>query len=104
MDEELDDAERLHSSGGSELDFLEDEDDIINDGGDLNGLVTYPSNSSDDDHGSDGEWQGFGTDEKTQKRGRDKEESRTKKRRKLATFASYEDYAEMIERGQEDNI
>ena len=101
----VDDAAESPSSGGSELDFIEDEDDIVSDGDDPNGLIAYPSGSSDEDGGSDAEWQGFGSDGKTRKRGRDKETSGgKKKKRKLATFASYEEYAEMIEMGQEDNI
>jgi len=103
VDDELDDAAESHGSGGSEVDFIEDEDDIISDGGDLNGLIVYPSGSSDG--GSADEWHGFGSDTKTRKRGRDKEPSGGKKKKiKLATFASYEDYAEMIEKGQEDNV
>lgn len=97
------------SSGGSEMDFLEDENDIITDeGGDPTGLVAFSSGSSDEDSDAEAdgdEWQGFGSDVKTRKRGRNKEAAeRKKKRRKLATFASYEDYAAMIEKSQEDNI
>ncbi|KAF8493588.1 CBF/Mak21 family-domain-containing protein [Gautieria morchelliformis] len=103
-EESDDDAHSPRSSGGSELDFIEDEDDLISDGGEPAGLIEYPSGASDEDSDGDGEWQGFGSEPKTLKRGRDAESGGKKKRRKVATFASYEDYAAMIEKSQEDDI
>ncbi|EJD02239.1 CBF-domain-containing protein [Fomitiporia mediterranea MF3/22] len=74
------------------------------------GLIEF--NSSDDegeDGGETGEWGGF---ESTQpkKRKHDKMQetddqlNKKKKRRKLPTFATYEDYAQLIEGEPEDNI
>jgi ribosome biogenesis protein MAK21 len=103
-EESDDDAQSPSSSGGSELDFIEDEDDLISDGDEPAGLIEYPSGASDEDSDGDGEWQGFGSDQKTLKRGRDEQSGGKKKRMKVATFASYEDYAAMIEKGQEDDI
>ncbi|KAF8530196.1 CBF/Mak21 family-domain-containing protein [Hysterangium stoloniferum] len=103
------DVESL-SNDGSELDFIEDEDDIVSDGDgdDPTGLMDFPSGASGDGDAGEEEWQGFfggGDEQKTRKRGREKEEAGAKKKRqKLATFASYEDYAEMIDNAQEDDI
>jgi ribosome biogenesis protein MAK21 len=104
-DVKLDDSGESDDSAGSEMDFLEDEGDIVSDeDGDPTGLVAFPSGEESDGAGDD-EWQGFGEDAKTRKRSRDKGAAEgRKKRRKLATFASYEDYAAMIEKSQEDNI
>lgn len=102
------DSESL-SNGGSELDFIEDEDDIVShsDGDEPPGLIDFPSGVSGEEATEEEEWQGLGRgdEQKTRKRGREKEEAGTKKKRqRLATFASYEDYAEMIENAKDDDI
>jgi ribosome biogenesis protein MAK21 len=64
------------------------------------GLITY--DGSDEE-----EWGGIATNEdagQKRKRGREEAKERRKKMRSLPTFASYEDYAKMIEHGPEDNI
>lgn len=69
------------------------------------GLIEYDGTDSEAG-GEDEEWGGIGAS-KTNKRKRDGEEDGKKKRKKirsLPTFASYEDYAKMIEDGPEDNI
>lgn len=89
-------------SEDSPLDLLEEDDDLIgSDGENPTGLIEYFSEGS---KGSDGEWQGVDSTQKAHKRAREDDGKRKKKRQKLATFASYEDYAEMIEDGKEDDI
>jgi ribosome biogenesis protein MAK21 len=55
------------------------------------------------DGSSESEWGGIEADSKKRKRGAD-EKSTRKKRKALPTFASYEDYAKLIEDGPEDDI
>ncbi|EKM74690.1 hypothetical protein AGABI1DRAFT_65411 [Agaricus bisporus var. burnettii JB137-S8] len=67
------------------------------------GLIAYDGSN---DGTEEEEWGGINT-ETTQKRKRGPEEksnSRRKRLRSLPTFASYEDYAKMIEDGPEDDI
>ncbi|SRR6266404_5046660 len=75
------------------LDLVEASDD----------LLEYDGADSDA-----GEWTGLVggdvTDSKRKRRGADDGTARKKKRRSLSTFASYEDYARMIEDGPEDNL
>ncbi|KAF8530195.1 hypothetical protein BU17DRAFT_78806 [Hysterangium stoloniferum] len=101
------DYRRPLADGGSELDSIECEDDIVSDGdgADPTGPIDFPSGASGDKDVEEEEWQGFGggDKQKTRKRGKEKEEAKTKKG-SLATFASYEDYAEMIGDAKEDDI
>lgn len=101
VNDKLDDTAGSHSGGGSDLDFIEDEDDIVSNGSNPTGLIEY--SSGEDNDGSD-EWEGFGSDLKRRKRGNKDAAGGKRKRRKLATFANYEDYATMIEKSQEDDI
>ncbi|KAF8581187.1 CBF-domain-containing protein [Ramaria rubella] len=107
LDEQKDDA-ASHSSNDSELDFIEDDDDdIISDDENPTGLIEYPSGASDDEsEGGNGEWQGFSSEQKTRKRGREQDTAGQKKKRRrvTATFANYEDFAAMIENSKEDDI
>jgi ribosome biogenesis protein MAK21 len=69
----------------------------------FNGLLTYDGSDADDEE----EWGGITTNEdagQKRKRGREEAKERRKKMRSLPTFASYEDYAKMIEDGPEDNV
>lgn len=81
-----------------------DAEDLIS----LNGdapleLIDY--DGPDSEAGADGEWEGFGGEDKKRKRGGEDDRKRKKKKlRSLPTFASYEDYAKLIEDGPEDNI
>jgi ribosome biogenesis protein MAK21 len=105
-----------HSSDGSELDFMEDEDDLVSDldgeGDDPIGLIEYAydaSGSEKEQEGeSDGEWQGFDSEPKPKKRGRETDADEGKKKRRklkaLPTFASYEDYAAMIENSKDEDV
>ncbi|GJJ14710.1 hypothetical protein Clacol_008977 [Clathrus columnatus] len=102
------------------LDFIEDSDDLMSETGSLKGLVTW---NGDADSGtgdnssheaSEEEWGGFGGDddkekgksnEKGKKRGREDDGGKKKKRRTgLGTFASYDDYKDVIENAPEDDI
>jgi len=108
-DEDDMDGVQSHNTDESELDFSEDENDLVSDvdGDDPTGLVECPSGSSDAEDEQDGEWQGFGSERKTPKRKRELDSDHGEKRRKLRalpTFASYEDYATMIENSKEEDI
>ncbi|OSX62863.1 hypothetical protein POSPLADRAFT_1065929 [Postia placenta MAD-698-R-SB12] len=71
------------------------------------GLIEYDGSVASDDAG---EWSGFGAEGDAQskkgkrKREQDGAKDRRKKLKSLPTFASYEDYARMIEDGPEDNL
>ncbi|KAI6014539.1 hypothetical protein PISMIDRAFT_88728 [Pisolithus microcarpus 441] len=83
-----------------------DDDDLLA-VGDIPGLIEYDgSDVPAEDSEEDDEQPRFGGSRDKRKRkgkGEDKERKR-KKRKTLPTFASYEDYAKMIEDGPEDNI
>ncbi|KIJ67296.1 hypothetical protein HYDPIDRAFT_25763 [Hydnomerulius pinastri MD-312] len=64
------------------------------------GLVEYHGSGAED--GEEEEWGGLGGGDKRKRN--DKAEGRRKKKRSLPTFASYDDYAKMIEDGPEDDI
>lgn len=110
----LDDSDDLGSAGDEKdidgdsddgLSLVEgsDNEDLISLDGD--GLIDYDGSDADDNE-DDGEWQGIGGgEEKSNKRKRtDEDKKRRKKLKSLPTFASYEDYAKMIEDGPEDDI
>jgi ribosome biogenesis protein MAK21 len=79
-----------------------DDDEESSGAGDLD-LIDHDTTDSVSE-----DWTGFrgGVDiaDNKRKRGNDGAPSRRKKRRSLPTFASYEDYARMIEDGPEDNL
>ncbi len=90
-----------------------DNEDLISLGGELpEGLIAYDGSDADDDDdvvndaGTDGVWGGISKPAASgTKRKRDETKSeKRKKLRSLPTFASYEDYAKMIEDGPEDYI
>lgn len=97
---------------GSALDFMEDMEDLISETGSLKELVPWVSgNASENEEGSETEWGGFGDGDgepkgKGKKRDREEGEDKKKKKRRtgMGTFASYDDYREMIENAQEDDI
>ena len=96
-DAEHSDALSLAEDSGNE-DLLDLDDELPN------GLIDYDASDSDED-GNGYEWQGVGAT--INKRKRDDEtrsHSRRKKLRSLPTFASYEDYAKLIDQGPEDDI
>jgi ribosome biogenesis protein MAK21 len=91
-----------------------DDDDVLSlvEGSDnedllpLNGLLTYNGSDAEDPE-EDEEWGGISVPDdgdKKRKRGGDGAREKRKKLRSLPTFASYEEYAKMIEDGPEDNI
>ncbi|KAI5120472.1 hypothetical protein M0805_006492 [Coniferiporia weirii] len=98
----------LSLAEGSDADDLIDLDNVEMPAG----LIEYDSGASVGEGegtgaGADEEWGGFGADDaKKRKRGARKEDTRSKKRRlrALPTFATYEDYAKLIEDGPEDDI
>lgn len=66
------------------------------------GLIEYDGSDMEDDTE---EWGGIDTSTSIKrKRGDEEEGKKRKKLRSLPTFASYEDYAKLIEDGPEDNI
>lgn len=82
-----------------------DNEDLISLNGEMpDGLIEFDGSDAGEDD-LDGEWGGIdaATDNKKRKREDTKGEKR-KKLRSLPTFASYEDYANMIEDGPEDDI
>jgi len=76
------------------------------------GLIDWPGDEGDSSDGEDEEgeeWTGFGEGsatlgEKRKRKGGKEEQKKRKKVRSLPTFASYEDYAKLIEEGPEDEI
>ena len=71
------------------------------------GLIEYDGpDASDNEESAGEEWGGVSEVEKKGKRKRDEDgrKAQRKKLRSLPTFASYEDYAKLIEDGPEDNI
>ena len=75
------------------------------------GLIDWPGDEGEPSDGGDEseEWGGFGggspsTGGKRKRKGGKVEQKKRKKVRSLPTFASYEDYAKLIEEGPEDNI
>ncbi|KAI0083481.1 CBF/Mak21 family-domain-containing protein [Irpex rosettiformis] len=88
------------------LSLVEDSDneDLVSLDADIpDGLVDFDEQASDEE---EQEWGGIGgVSQKKRKRGNDEDEKKRKKKlRSLPTFASYDDYAKMIEDGPEDNI
>ena len=85
-----------------------DNEDLISLDGELpDGLIAYDGSDVDDDDeddGTEGVWGGISKPAASgTKRKRDETKSeKRKKLRSLPTFASYEDYAKMIEDGPED--
>ena len=75
------------------------------------GLIDWSGDegSSSNGENEDEEWAGFGGDSPTlggkrKRKGGEEEQKKRKKVRSLPTFASYEDYAKLIEEGPEDDI
>ncbi|KAJ4490490.1 CBF/Mak21 family-domain-containing protein [Lentinula aciculospora] len=100
-DDDDDDDKDENENTDDELSLVEgsDNEDLITSNGDLpDGLIEYDGSDADAE-----EWNGIG--EKSNKRKRnDEDKKRRKKLKSLPTFASYEDYAKIIEDGPEDDI
>lgn len=102
---EVGDAQAEEDDDEDGLSLVEDSDneDLVPLDEMPDGLIAYDGS---DDGTEEEEWGGINA-ETTQKRKRGPEEksnSRRKRLRSLPTFASYEDYAKMIEDGPEDDI
>ncbi|PIL32656.1 hypothetical protein GSI_05360 [Ganoderma sinense ZZ0214-1] len=119
IDEDADgqDGEQIESDeddDGEELGFAEDSDaeDLLSLDAEVPmGLIDFDGSDSDGgEGGEEEEWTGISSVPKEKQKGkrkRDEEDGkrgRRKKLRSLPTFASYEDYAKLIEDGPEDNI
>ncbi|KAG2347313.1 CBF-domain-containing protein [Suillus weaverae] len=105
-DEEVE-VDEEEEGGGSGDDFsmveASDNEDLLGLDEVPRGLIEYDGIADGD--GGDGEeqWNGFGSTKKRKQENESKREKR-KKLRSLPTFATYEDYAKMIEDGPEDDI
>lgn len=103
-DAQMADSEEDADGDGFSLAEGSDEDDLINLDDDVpHGLIDFPGTEAAEDE----EWTGFGDDSGAggkRKRGKEEVKVKRKKLRSLPTFASYEDYAKMIEDAPEDNI
>jgi ribosome biogenesis protein MAK21 len=105
LDAALSEAEtEIHEEHEEHSDALaesSDNDDLLDLDDDLpEGLIEY--DGSDTRNSPEEEWAGFGGGKR--KRDEKKDHGGRKKLRSLPTFASYEDYANMIDEGPEDNI
>jgi ribosome biogenesis protein MAK21 len=97
-DEDAEHSDILALAEGSDNDDLIDLDEDLPEG-----LIDY------DGSGAEGapeeeEWAGFGGGQKRKREDENRYHGRRKKLRSLPTFASYEDYAKMIEDGPEDDV
>ncbi|KAG2155206.1 ribosome biogenesis protein [Suillus bovinus] len=103
--EEDEDEDEDDGDSGDDFSMVEasDNEDLLGLDEVPRGLTEYDGIAGED--GGDGEeqWNGFGSTKKRKQENESKREKR-KKLRSLPTFASYEDYAKMIEDGPEDDI
>ncbi|KAF8063503.1 CBF/Mak21 family-domain-containing protein [Lyophyllum atratum] len=115
MDDDSGDEEQAESPDEDDDDALSlvegsDNEDLISLDGDVpDGLIEWDGSDGSDDENApeeEGEWGGLGEDAAGGKKRKREETSREKRKklRSLPTFASYEDYAKMIEDGPEDHI
>lgn len=107
VDDEDDKFSLVESSDAEDLIPLDEAEEMAF----KDGLIEWPGDEGDSPEGEAGdeEWTGFGTGSSLpgQKRKRNSgkvEQKKRKKARSLPTFASYEDYAKLIEEGPEDEI
>lgn len=107
------DGNRSESLGG---DFAEpsdvpslaegwDNDDLVNLDDDIpEGLIDYDDTEAENDPENEDEWTGFGGGQKRKRGDAPNDGGRKKKLRSLPTFASYEDYAKIINDGPDDHL
>lgn len=107
-DELLSDPDAAGNSSAEEEELGTDSDGNISgdgvslaEGSDDDDLVEYDASGAETEQ-SDGEWGGIGGGDKRKRK--DKSQPKRKKRKTLPTFATYEEYATMIEDGPEDEI
>jgi ribosome biogenesis protein MAK21 len=115
VDEDEDENEEVASKvvddddddDGDVLSLVEDSDaeDLLPLDADVpDGLIEYDGSDAEDEDETE-EWGGISSAaSKKRKRGGEEDKKKRKKIHSLPTFASYEDYAKMIEDGPEDNI
>lgn len=97
-DERVDDSDTLSLVEGSDNDDLVPLDEIPE------GLIAYRGSDSEGEEGNE-EWEGINLEEpRKRKRSAGAKGKGNKRLRSLPTFASYEEYAKMIEEGSEDDI
>lgn len=116
LDEDVDDDELLSdpdAAGNASVEGSEELEDGISlaegsDDDDLlamddvpNGLIEYDGSDAETEQ-NDEEWGGISGGDKRKRD--DKSQAKRKKRKTLPTFATYEEYAKMIEEGPEDEI
>lgn len=111
--EELSDAEEEDDDGKLSLVESSDAEDLIplDEAGEMafeDGLIGWLDEGEPYGEDEDEEWTGFGGGSPAlggkRKRSGGGEQKKRKKARSLPTFASYEDYAKLIEEGPEDDI
>ena len=112
--DDADDGEKDDSDADDVLSLVEgsDNEDLISLDGDVpDGLIEYDGSDASNEEAhhiavdEDEAWGGIGGGSLSKKRKRDEMSGvKRKKLRSLPTFASYEDYAKMIEDGPEDDI
>ncbi|KAF7353702.1 Sterol regulatory element binding protein cleavage-activating protein [Mycena venus] len=105
---EDEDASEIDDDDDDALSLVEgsDNDDLVPLDADFPGLIDYDGSDEDGgvDEGDDEEWGGITQGGDKKRKREDSSNQRRKKLRSLPTFASYEDYAKMIEDGPEDDI
>lgn len=108
VDDDDDDDEKLSLVESSDAEDLIPLDEALTF---ENGLIDWTGDegNSSDGENEDEEWTGFGGGSsalggKRKRKGGKEEQKKRRKVRSLPTFASYEDYAKLIEEGPEDDI
>jgi ribosome biogenesis protein MAK21 len=103
MDGDEDSASEDHDDDALALVEGSDNEDLVSLDGDIpEGLLEYEGSESSDHE--DEEWGGIDVGKGKKRKRVDTGRERRKKLRSLPTFASYEDYAKMIEGEPEDDI
>ncbi len=94
-----DEDDGMSLAEGSDAEDLNGLDDEMPDG-----LIEYPEGDGENEDEDEG-WAGFEDGNKKKRKGRHEDSKQKKKKlRSLPTFASYDDYAKMIDDAPEDDI
>ncbi|KAJ3712468.1 CBF/Mak21 family-domain-containing protein [Lentinula raphanica] len=104
-DEDLSDEAEAEELSDDGLSLVEgsDNEDLISLNDDLpEGLIEYDGSDAGDDDTE--EWGGISVDKSKKRKRNEEDKKRRKKLKSLPTFASYDDYAKMIEEGPEDDV
>ncbi|KAJ7261265.1 CBF/Mak21 family-domain-containing protein [Mycena haematopus] len=102
--DEDEDASEIDDEDDDALSLVEgsDNEDLVSLDANFHGLIEYDGSDQDDDE--EEEWGGISQGGDKKRKREDSSNQKRKKFRSLPTFASYEDYAKMIEDGPEDDI